>query len=229
MKTLIGVMTGILVFCSSISAQAALLEGQSVYFQFADEDLEYFGTPSVEGNSLAFNFSGISADSSSASEREFLEFQVLAKTGYQVDSFHLSAGGDYSLAGKNSSVSVSSRLRLDDFTNDELFRESTEKSFKLGGAGGEKVGSWNALFEQAVARSEELDVLLTTTLWALPAGTDGEAGIHLSSIRVSISAILSVGEPAAVPLPAAMWLLGSGLVGLIGVAGRNRRGAFLHA
>ncbi|BBA32317.1 hypothetical protein sS8_0349 [Methylocaldum marinum] len=223
MKTFTGAMTGLLIFLGGASAHAALLEGQSVYFQFADADLDFFGTPSIEGNTLTFDFSDIYTASPSTPQREVLEFQVVAKSGFQINNFHLSEGGDYSLSGKNSSVAASSRLRLDDFTNDELFRESSEKSFRLGAAGGEKSGSWSAVFDQSITLSEELDVLLTTMLWANPAGPNGEARIDLSSISVTIGSILAGGEPAPVPLPAAVWLLGSGLAGLTGVAARKNQ------
>ncbi|WP_133716762.1 VPLPA-CTERM sorting domain-containing protein [Methylocaldum gracile] len=230
MKTFIGVITGILFFFGGTAAQAALLEGQSVYFQFADEDLDYFGSPSIDGDTLSFAFSDRSAASASQRLRETMEFQVIAKDGFLINQFHLAEGGDYALAGKNSSVSASSRLRLDDFTNDELFRDSGEKSFRLGGSGGEKAGSWTTLFEQSIARSEELDVLLTTMLGAVPVGSQGEAWIDLNAIRVTIGAVLSGGEPAPVPLPAAVWLLASGLAGLSGVtAAKKRRSVLLRA
>lgn len=147
--------------------------------------MDFFGTPSIEGNTLTFDFSDIYAASPSTPQREVLEFQVVAKSGFLIDHFHSSESGDYSLSGKNSSVSAGNRLRLDDFTNDEWFRESTEESFRLGAAGGQKSGSWSAVFDQSITWSEELDVLLTAMLWANPAGPGGEARIDLNSVSVT--------------------------------------------
>ena len=44
----------------------------------------------------------------------------------------------------------------------------------------------------------------------------------LASWRLSSSGELSYGTPAVIPVPAAVWLLGSALVGVLGISRRKR-------
>ncbi|HEY9198686.1 MAG TPA: VPLPA-CTERM sorting domain-containing protein [Gammaproteobacteria bacterium] len=59
-------------------------------------------------------------------------------------------------------------------------------------------------------------------LIAFVGGANGDEGVVIGSLGFGLTRQLNVG-PSAVPVPAAAWLLGSGLLGLIGVARRKTR------
>lgn len=91
---------------------------------------------------------------------------------------------------------------------------------------------WDTVLDVTVGDTIQVDALLSG--WLLPTAIDpGLSGTNLMDIaaifRVSnldgydLSIISDAGAPTSpVPVPAAVWLFGSGLIGMIGVARRKR-------
>ena len=67
--------------------------------------------------------------------------------------------------------------------------------------------------------------VLVTGLPGMEYCEGGEDGIERECERRGTSAIFYGGEPVVIPVPAAMWLMGSGLLALVGVARRRRQPA----
>lgn len=92
--------------------------------------------------------------------------------------------------------------------------------------------SVNSVFEGVFSNVEQFgywsstiyapDPALGAWVFLFHTGQQGPAGVSHEDLTLSPWAVHS-GDVGAIPIPAAVWLFGSGLIGLIGVARRNTR------
>ena len=213
----------------SINASAApvTLFGDDISFTFNDASL--FGPGTVVGNSLFFMPSNFKAESLngagvvSASETLIIDVAVTTE-GYDISSLGMFEEGDYITNGVDASVSASGRLGVTSTTTMcGLFPCGDASIFNVAGLGdtGGSTVDWSA--------GTSVD-LADTAGW----GTDTALQI---SFQNNLSATtLNNGEQAMIqkkqgaiglavnpiPVPAAVWLFGSGLIGLAAVARRKQ-------
>lgn len=208
----------------ALPAEAAVvtLYGDDVSFTFDNASL--FGTASVVGNSLVFSPTGFRAESTNGAGSdlvsETLNIEVAVTTpGVRIGGLALVEEGDYRLNGSGASVTASGRLQA-------VSRTQTNGLF--------------ALNESAIFNATGLSTQGATTAWSGSAAVDitgwgGDTWVD-AQIQNNLSATtLQNGETAwiqkklggvglevtLVPVPAAVWLFGSGLLGLVGVARRR--------
>ena len=94
-----------------------------------------------------------------------------------------------------------------------------------GQVGGHILFDWNGTTDIDVVNVWDVagDTYTSTDVVADQAGTDGILGLKMiDGAFVGSSANFDFVAPAAVPVPAAVWLFGSGLLGLVGVARRKK-------
>lgn len=144
---------------------------------------------------------------------------VVAHEGYRFSGVSIQEGGTYNTTG-NGSVDVVSSVKVVDtdffLRNATNFLDISDLSVTgantWSGEGGHYLGTsmWDS--------TTSIEVILTNWLYATSPDGDSTALINKtlagSSIGMSISTV--------VPIPAAVWLFGSGLIGLIGVARRKK-------
>ena len=211
------------------SAQAAMLEGDTVWFSFNDNLLGLFGDPSVSGDTLVFNPVDFDADvaggGSDITDAITPVITITAKANYVIDDVELAESGSYfridPTAGMATLVAAAGNLIVN----------GTGVAFSAGGLGAfqspaDVVANGLSLVDWAAeAEAEDLGALLATVQIrnVLVAGAvGGRRGIEMAFIGKDVIE-LEV-ETAVIPIPAAVWLFGSALIGL-SVVGRRRLAA----
>ena len=205
---------------SQATAATVTVFGTDVSFTYDDTTL--FGTANVVGNSIFFLPTSFKAESlngaGAVTASDTLNITVKALTpGFAIESFALQETGDYLLSGTGASVSASGRLQVTSVTTlNGVLPFTDAQIFNVGG----------------------LTTQGTTTNWGGSTGVDlttisgwGSDTDVIAQIQNNLSATtLNNGETAwiqkksgaiglvvnPVPVPAALWLFGSGLLALLG-------------
>lgn len=204
--------------------------GETVIFRFSgtESTMGLFGRLEVIGDSIVSfptDFRAESNDASQATVNDNGSVQVIAQPGYRFDSVTIVERGAYSMSAADSSVAVTALMEVADW-NDQIFgpvegralslltpltdRTGVPASWRMSGTIDMTGAPWNAV--------DEISLSLVNNLYAT--GNSGTAWIEklVSGAGLDVSVATSV-----IPVPAAAWLLGSGLIGLVGVARRPVR------
>ena len=216
---------GALILASSTVSAAIITQfGDDVSFTY--DDSTAYGTGVVLGNNIFFTPAAFLAESLDGAGLDTittnLNIDVLATTsGYNMTNFDLFEDGDYRLNGSGASVAADGFFRVTSLTtacglppcqDTVLFNAGT-----LADTGG-SLALWNmggSLDLSSVAGwGSDTEVRLTIQN-NLTAETLASGEIAFIQKKFSISI-------PQVPVPAAVWLFGSGLIGLIGIARRKK-------
>ena len=213
--------TGALVLASSTVSAATITQlGDNVSFTY--DDATMYGAGSVVGDTIFFTPTAFQAEAIGVSGYDFttdtLNIDVLSITsGYSMSMFTLYEDGDYRSDGSGASVAADGFFRATSKTtlcgsppcqDEVLFDAGT-----LAGTGGS-----NALWDMggSLDLSWGSDTEVTLTIQNNLTAETLASGEH-----AFIQKKFSVSIPQ-VPVPAAVWLFGSGLIGLVGVARRKK-------
>jgi hypothetical protein len=159
--------------------------------------------------------------------------QILAKEGYVLDHINIGETGDYKMSTGGTSVDVDAYLRVFDWfdaapvfgTEETMYLDTTD--FTTAAQGTVNPVSWDASgsFDLTTAMWDDRDhvgLTLQNTLTAVSSAEGEFAWIQKKAVGSEIIVSTSEFPPAIVPIPAAAWLFGSGLLGLIGIARRKK-------
>ena len=223
----------VLVVLSTFSfvTQAALItvNGTNVSFTYDDAFLGLFGAPSVFGDSIFFtptNFDAVSDNQDglvTVNSTVNVDVTIFNPDAFVFDGFMLVERGDYSLVGSNSSVDVGGQLRARDWTidpNTEV-NDSIVETAPLTNNDGE-FHNWEAGATVAIGGAEWQDVttirVTIENVLRATSLTQGESAfIEKKFAGGSVGLVVN-----PVPVPPAVWLFGSGLIGLVGIARRKK-------
>jgi hypothetical protein len=144
--------------------------------------------------------------------------------GYAFDSMSLAEAGDYLLWGSNSFVTVGGQLRVRDEANTLLVTDNITASGPFdtyNSAPDLTTHNWDASATVSLAGAEwdgktrvvmKIENILSAFTQSGDAGAL-QALIEKKEVGVEVDIVTTV-----IPVPAAAWLFGSGLLGLIGIA-----------
>jgi len=227
-------LTTVLLACGALftaapNAATVTLYGADVSFTFDDSSL--FGAANVVGNSIFFQPNNFKAESSNGAGAvspgigNTLTVDVEATTiGYDMSSFLLVEQGDYELSGASSSVSASGRLGVASNTTICGLYIPCNDSNIFNVTGLDTVGAlteWNGstLVDLADTIGWGSDTSVQLSLQNNLLATTTEFGDN-AMIQKKLGAIGIEVNP--VPVPAALWLFGSGLIGIAAFARRKK-------
>lgn len=202
---------------------------------------KYDGSHNPDNGSIYTGQNKANAFSPGEEYRSFLYFDLSSISGYTVSSAAVTyVAGNGNIGGSAGSTET---IELFDVTSDisNLLSGGGVSVFTDLGTGssyGSTVVDTSAVVPSGPGPMPEVSVNLNTTaltdlnLLLSGVGTDFAIGAALSSISGSIDEVLWAGselQPAAsltlqvsaVPIPAAVWLFSSGLIGLVGLARRK--------
>lgn len=226
------IVTGILLAISGIASAASVtLNGTDVSFTYDDANTGLFGSPTVSGNTIFFtptDFKAVSTNGAGTMvTSSTVNVVITPHQGNALTSLSLTERGDYSLDGEGSSVGIGGQLRVFSMNdpinvedssfittasnltiNDNLYHNWTA------GAGVDLTGAqWS--------KTSAVNMTLENVLEATTSGS-GPSKAFIEKKFAGVGITVGLVPPASVPIPAAMWLFGSGLLGLVGVARRER-------
>lgn len=226
------VVLGILLATSGMAAATSVtLNGSDVSFTYDDANTGLFGSPTVAGNTIFFTPTDFIAQSTNGAgtviTSSTVNIVVTPNQGKAITSLSLTERGDYSLNGDGSAVGIGGQLRVFSM-NDPI---NVEDSSFITSASNLAINdnhyhNWTAgagvdLTGAQWAKTSAVNMTLENILEATTSGTSpSKAYIEKKFAGVGIT--VGLVPPASVPVPAAAWLFGSGLFGLIGVARRER-------
>lgn len=212
-----------------IGAGETVLEGATVCFVYDPNDIDpKYGTPSVSGDTIFVtptDFFALSENTDgSVTTTGTGTIQIIAKPGYILDGVNFGEAGDYRMSTGATSVDVDPYLRLFEWgglpgvgTAEELFVPVTgDLTIK-----DNNLHSWSAVggFDLTTPTWDGINrvgLTLQNTLNAVSLTAGESALIQKKAIGSSVDVSTS-----PVPVPAALWLFGSGLLGLVGVIRRR--------
>jgi len=212
------------------TAQSAIITQNGTDISFTYDDSTFFGTGTVVGNSISFLPTDFLAESlngaGSVSLTDTLDVTIESiTTNYTMSMFTLAEFGDYRLDGANASVDASAWFLVDSATtNCGTFACSDSDIFTAGtltDTAGE-LAAWNLggaidLANTAGWGSDTKVILQLQNNLLATTESDNE----IAFIQKKKGGIGIMVNP--VPVPAAVWLFGSGLIGLVGLARRKTR------
>jgi hypothetical protein len=223
--------SALLLGSSAVPAAIITLNGTNVNFTYDDSLLGLFGAPTVSGDTIYFTPTNIKAISlngaGSVIASSTVNVVVTAHQGVNMGALSLQERGDYSLSGEGSSVDLGGQLRAFDISNPLNVEDSsfitTSSDLTLNDG---KFHNWvgtadidlsTALWVNTTSINMTLENVLTATTIDFPSTAFIEK--KFAGVVVTVGGVPPSEVP--VPVPAAAWLFGSGLMGLAGVARRR--------
>lgn len=206
----------------AFTSQATIITQFGTNVSYTYDDSTEYGTGFVLGDAIFFTPTTFLAESLDGAGLDTitttLNIDVLATTsGFSMSNFNLFEDGDYRLDGSGASVDADGFFRATSLTTlcgssvcqetvlfDAGTLTDTNGDFELWSMGGSLDLSWGS----------DTQVKLTVQN-NLTAETLASGEIAFIQKKFSITTIPEV------PVPAAVWLFGSGLLGLVGVARRK--------
>jgi hypothetical protein len=201
------------------------------------DSVPLFGSPTITADSLRFaptGFTASASDGSSDITNGQLNFDVEALTAAGIPGLTVSEFGDYTLAGTGStatsvSVGISVFATITEVDGAPItpftVNASTSSLYDLVNNAGITV-PWSsgvsidfnlALSDEGISYTSgvtEFEFVMNNQLLAI-SETGTIAFISKKGFQVDL-------QPTVVPVPAAFWLFGSGLIGLVGIARRKK-------
>jgi len=214
--------------CTLSNAATVHLAGDTVDFYYDDSQsgMSAYGTLSAVGNSIfaqSVNLSADASNGSSTSTNALGTITIVAHTGYSFDFMQVAQFGDYSVSGSGASVNVSGTLFVEDSDNSSTLSVSTLSVTGLGLNDGQ-THEWQATsgFDLSTATWNNVNSieLSLDTLLSATTSTSGESAFTESKF---VGGGMVTIETSVVPVPAAIWLFGSGLLGLASIARRSNK------
>ncbi len=215
-----------------VGAGETALEGATVCFVYNPDNIDpLYGVPSVLGDTIFVTPTDFLATSNnqdgSVTTTGTGTIQIIAKAGYVLDGINFGEVGDYRMSSGASSVDVDPYLRV--FEWGALPGSGVEDTLNVPVTGDltikdDNLNDWSAAggFDLTTASWDNINrvgLTLQNTLNAVSL-VDGESALIQ---KKAIGSSVDVSTSAVVPVPAAVWLFGSGLLGLVGVARRRHR------
>lgn len=218
-------LVALLAAASAVNAASVTVSGDDISFTYDDSTL--YGTGSVVGNTIFFFPTNFRAESTNGtpgtdSISETLSIQVDAITpGFSLSTMAIAEDGDYRVDGAGASVTANGFFRATSLTtlcglppcqDEVILSAGTLPSTGTGIAQWSMGGSLDLTNTPAWGSDTSLMLTVENNLSATTTA-NGEIAWIEKKFSVTIP---------DVPVPAAVWLFGSGLVALIGVARRKR-------
>lgn len=199
----------------------SVLEGNTVCFLYDAENVSpLYGTLSVSGDNIFStpdNFIAASADGGTSQTTGTGTVRVVAKEGYELNTVNVGERGNYRLSGSGSSVDVDAVLDVFDWSA-PLFGSRDSGNLTFTGDltlqdGDLHTWTGGASFDLSTALWDDINDVGLTLTNVLTAYT--EVGGESATIEKTLAGteLISI-ETTPVPIPAAIWLFGSGLIGL---------------
>ncbi|MFA5985426.1 MAG: hypothetical protein WC782_15520 [Methylococcaceae bacterium] len=215
-----------LTFFSQAQASLVTVNGNSVSFTYDDSLLDLFGAPIVTGDSLYFTPTSFRATGIGFVDLVSSTFniKVSALGNNFVSSVGLTERGDYISYGASSQVALGGEVRVVDLSNPltEVVGQITPTSAFVHQASIFPTKDFEATagvdFSSIGATS--VNITLQNILVALTASFSDIAFIEKKGIILGISS-LPIVDGISVPLPAAVWLFGTCLVGFLAYSKRT--------
>jgi len=213
--------------------QAALVTVSGTDVDFTYDDSTLFGVVTVVGNTFFFTPDNFLAESLNGqgvvSTNETLDVDITVTTpGFEIDMLFLRERGDYRLSGNGSTVSVEGQFIAT--SNATLCGGSFPCEDVMNFNGG-TLNVQNSLTPWEINESIDLtgiagwgsDTDISLTLENILTANTIDATSSQAFIQKKFGGIaLSVNiPPSEVPVPAAVWLFGSGLLGLLAASKRK--------
>lgn len=214
---------------------------------FGAPQYQQIGTPGESsGSSLSFKpgIFGFDAEAGLGSKTDYaksgyggsvdraragFDVRIEAARGYEITNIAWNEDGAYSAQGSGAKVSANAFLRATDATTGgPLFRDAQSVTYN-----GDNAGNWDLSSYKSVASGTgAVDLRLKDIITASAAKPGDWAWIEkdFGDLRVTVEQKPGSnpgGFPAAVPLPASLWLLGSALASIVTIG--RRRSASLAA
>lgn len=201
-KTIFTTISTIIVSIACLNVQASLINGSTLsidsgsYFEFLDTSGTPFGQISITG------IDGVMLGSSQSHDFSF--------TGDRIDDFmFLGAYGMHYTTSNTNVINSSGNTATIDFSGWSWAFNGAAASFNLGS------GSWGTNPDGIAEIICNVDCGNGDTYTLYYTATSGDEPSGFANLTYELHL---TGTVSAVPVPAAVWLFGSGLIGLIGVA-----------
>lgn len=206
--------------------------GDTVIFKYTGttSTMGLFGTVEVVGDSIVSFPTAFRADSTDVGSVSIDDngiIQVIAKSGYQIDGVNILERGDYLLDGAGASVDVDGLASVWDWNNYTSGGSWVNQTLTIAGdltIADSGIHTWtgSTVFDLSGSTWDGVNYIglqLQNNLYATTTAQGERAWIEKKIVGggIDMSIITTV-----VPVPAAVWLFGSGLIGLIGFARRKR-------
>jgi len=193
------------------------------YYDDADQGTLDYGTLQITGDTIFATPSfGVSAANGEGTNifQNIGSIFVVAKDGYSFSSIDIVESGTYQTTG-NGTVDLTGSLQIID-SDAPLLTNATDflgvSDLSLSG-----LNSWQASLNYDLTtamwdNTNSIQLTLTNTLFAT--SPDGGSTAIINQTLTGSSMGMSINT---IPVPAAVWLFGSGLIGLAGVARRRNQ------
>ncbi len=191
-----------------------------------------FGVPTLIGSNVIFSPNAFTAESldgagtKTTSSTVHIRFATIGN--FDFEKFVLFERGDYKLNGASSSVSVSGQLQVQDLNHFDGFRAENITTSSDLTINDNIFHNWTANATVDITAGffnnnpTFVDMVIENQLgtFTQPGTIPSQAFIEKKFAGGSIT--LTVNPPETVPVPAAVWLFSSGLLGLFGLAKRKK-------
>jgi len=233
-----------LVFSTSINAAIVHLDGTTidVYYDDSQAGMAPYGALTISGDTIIStpaNFRSESNDGvgehTGTPTDTFSSYgvvRIVAKDGFQFADINIGEIGDYQMSvgsnATNASVGVTGWSHVYDWTGGGVFGQTQTENLVITGDFTIRDGQPNnwrgdVSFDMTTtdwAGITDIGLGLQNNLTAFSNETGVSAWIQKKAVAGAVG--MSIETIPAVPVPAALWLFGSGLIGLAGIARRKK-------
>jgi hypothetical protein len=223
----------LLSFGTTLPAMSAMIHAPGDTVDFYYDDATLFGSANVIGNSIYFLPTNFKAESTNGAgthtAHQTINITITARPGNVIESIAMLESGDYLLSGSGASASANGMLAITSNTKLNGFFPFRETQLFTAGSLSDTGGllqewSANTDIDLGLIAGWENDTDVTVTAENILSATtlNNAEQAFIEKKFLGIGLIVNPDTPT-VPIPAAAWLFGSGLLAIAGLARRQRK------